>query len=100
MTAEFSPDSGLWSGEDLYMSQTAPAIVTHPATGERAWFNSVVNLNVLGIEPKKVRDAMQMLPGDELPTNATYGPDELIEPEPFNGDRKVVVGTGSALWKM
>lgn len=136
LTAEFSPDSGRWSGEDLHMSQTAPVVVTHPAMRERAWFNSVVNLNVLGIEPKKVRDAMHMLPGDEPPTNTIYGSGELIEPdvlemirqayageairfdwqkgdlllidnvltaharEPFNGDRKVVVGMGSALWKM
>jgi alpha-ketoglutarate-dependent taurine dioxygenase len=122
-----------WSGEDLHTSQTAPAIVTHPVTGERAWFNSVVNLNVLGVEPKAVRDAMQQLPGDSLPTNTTYGSGELIEPDaveairqaytneairfdwqkgdllvidnvltahardPFHGDRKVVVGMGSAL---
>lgn len=121
-----------WSGEELHTSQHAPAVVTHPVTGERAWFNSVVNLNVLGVEPKSVRDALQMLPGNSVPTNTLYGSGEPIEPDtieiiravyaeealrfewqsgdlllidnvltahardPFEGERRVVVGMGSA----
>jgi alpha-ketoglutarate-dependent taurine dioxygenase len=121
-----------WSGEELHTSQTAPSVVTHPFTGERAWFNSVVNLNVLGVEPKAVRDALKMLPGSSVPTNTLYGSGEPIEPDtielireayaeealrfdwqsgdlllidnvltahardPFEGERRVVVGMGSA----
>jgi alpha-ketoglutarate-dependent taurine dioxygenase len=121
-----------WSGEDLHTSQRAPAVVTHPVTAERAWFNSVVNLNVLGVEPKPVRDALQLLPASSVPTNTLYGSGEPIEPgtietirqayaeeavrfdwhdgdlllidnilmaharDSFMGDRRVVVGMGSA----
>jgi alpha-ketoglutarate-dependent taurine dioxygenase len=101
-------------------------------TGERAWFNSVLNLNVAGVEPRDARDVLLSLPDDLVPTNTTYGSGEPIEPEilehvresyadvgvrfgwreadimlidnvltaharePFEGDRRVLVGMGSA----
>lgn len=80
-----------WSGEDLHTSQKAPAIITHSVTGERSWFNSVVNLNVLGAEPKAVRDAMQQLPGDSIPTNTLYGSGEPIEPDVIEVIRQAYV---------
>jgi alpha-ketoglutarate-dependent taurine dioxygenase len=70
-----------WSGEDLSTSQTAPAVIEHDVTGERAWFNSVVNLNVAGIEPKSIRDALMALPPELISTNTTYGTGEAIDPE-------------------
>jgi alpha-ketoglutarate-dependent taurine dioxygenase len=70
-----------WSGEDLHTSQTAPAVVTHRVTGERVWFNSALNLNVLGIEPEPIREAMKSLPASSLATNTTYGSGDPIEPE-------------------
>jgi len=70
-----------WDEEGLHTSQKAPAVVTHPATGERAWFNSVVNLNTQGIEPKSLRDAMRLLSPSSVPVNTTYGSGELIELE-------------------
>lgn len=122
-----------WSGEDLHTRQRAPAVITHPVTAQRAWFNSALNLNVSGIEPESVREAMQSLPATSLPTNTTYGSGDPIEPEvieqirqayaeeavrfdwqegdvllidnvltahardPFEGDRSIIVGMGSAL---
>ena len=56
-----------WSGQDLHTRQSAPAIITHPVTREQVWFNSVVNLNVLGVEPKAVRDALSSLPARHHP---------------------------------
>ena len=44
-----------WRGDELHTSQVAPAVRVHPVTGERAWFNSVLNLNVAGVEPKDGR---------------------------------------------
>lgn len=121
-----------WSGEELHTSQTTPAIITHPVTGEKAWFNSVVNLNVMGVEPKAIRDALQLLPASSVPTNTYYGSGQPIEPntieiirqayaeeavrfdwqngdllvidniltaharDPFEGERRVIVGMGSA----
>jgi alpha-ketoglutarate-dependent taurine dioxygenase len=122
-----------WSGESLHTRQTSPATVIHPVTSERAWFNSVLNLNATGIEPQSVREAMTMLPPDMLPTDTAYGSGESIEHEvieevrrayaaetmrfewqmgdlllidniltahardPFDGERRVVVGMGSAV---
>lgn len=121
-----------WAGEDLHTSQTTPALITHPVTGERAWFNSVVILNVLGVEPQPVRDALKLLPPDAVPSNTLYGSGDPIEArvievirqayaeeatrfawqdgdlllidnvltaharDPYEGDRRVVVGMGSA----
>lgn len=121
-----------WRGDELHTRQVAPAIRAHPVTGERAWFNSVLNLNIAGVESKDARDALRSLPEDLVPTNTAYGSGEPIEPEvlehiresyaavgvrfdwqeadlmlidniltaharePFEGDRRVVVGMGSA----
>lgn len=121
-----------WRGDELHTRQVAPAVRAHPVTGERAWFNSVLNLNVAGVEPKDARDALMFLPDDLVPTNTTYGSGEPLEPEvlehiresyadvgvrfdwqeadimlidnflaaharePFEGDRRVLVGMGSA----
>lgn len=68
-----------WRGDDLGTRQVAPAIRTHPATGERAWFNSALNLNVAGLEPKNERDILMSLPEDMVPVNTTYGSGEPIE---------------------
>ncbi len=68
-----------WSGEDLHTRQSAPAVITHPLTSERTWFNSVVNLNVLGVEPPAVREALRGLPADSIPTNTTYGSGHQVE---------------------
>jgi alpha-ketoglutarate-dependent taurine dioxygenase len=121
-----------WRGDELHTRQVAPAVRVHPVTGERAWFNSVLNLNVAGVEPKDARDALMSLPDDFIPINTTYGSGEPVEPEilehiresyadvgvrfdwreadimlidnvltaharePFEGDRRVLVGMGSA----
>lgn len=70
-----------WSGEDLHTRQTAPAVIAHPVTAEPVWFNSVLNLNVSGIEPKPIRDAMKSLPASSLATNTVYGSGDPIEPD-------------------
>ncbi|HET9899263.1 MAG TPA: TauD/TfdA family dioxygenase [Streptosporangiaceae bacterium] len=76
-------DNGIahtWSGDYLHTCQEAPATIEHPVTGERTWFNSVMNLNVCGIEPEPVREALRLLPEDSLPTNTYYGSGEPVEP--------------------
>jgi alpha-ketoglutarate-dependent taurine dioxygenase len=122
-----------WHGEELYTRQVAPAVRTHAVTGERVWFNSVLNLNIAGVEPKAAREALSSLPASSVPINTTYGSGEPIEPEvlehirevyaqegvrfdwrsgdlmvidnlltaharePFEGDRRIIVGMGSAV---
>lgn len=121
-----------WRGNDLHTRQVAPAIRAHPVTGERAWFNSVLNLNIAGVEPRDARDVLMTLPEDMVNINTAYGSGEPIEPEilehvrelyadvgvrfdwretdlmlidnvltaharePFEGDRRILVGMGSA----
>lgn len=70
-----------WSNEYLHTRQKAPAVISHPVTGERAWFNSALNLNVNGIEPESIRRALQSFPENAFPTNTCYGSGEPIEPE-------------------
>lgn len=70
-----------WSGEYLHTRQKAPAVISHPITGERVWFNSALNLNVSGIEPESIRRALKSLPENAYPTNTCYGSGEPIEPE-------------------
>jgi alpha-ketoglutarate-dependent taurine dioxygenase len=122
-----------WHGEELSTRQVAPAVRTHAVTRERVWFNSVLNLNIAGVEPKELRDALKSLPASSVPANTTYGSGEAIEPEvlehvqevyaregirfswqagdlllidnlltaharePYSGERRIVVGMGSAL---
>jgi hypothetical protein len=41
-----------WRGDELHTRQVAPAVRAHPVTGDRAWFNLVLNLNVAGWSQK------------------------------------------------
>lgn len=70
-----------WHGDELHTRQVAPAITAHPVTGERAWFNSVLNLNIAGVESKDAQEALRSMPQDLVPTNTTYGSGEPIEQE-------------------
>jgi hypothetical protein len=69
-----------WNGDYLRTWQVAPAVVAHRVTAERAWFNSIVNLNIDGIEPPSVREDMKsVVPPDSLPVNTLYGSGEPVE---------------------
>lgn len=78
-----------WSGEQLQTRQVASAVTIHPVTGERTWFNSILNLNVAGVEPETVRQALQALPESMFPTNTAYASGDPIEPEVIDFLRRV-----------
>ncbi|GGI83992.1 hypothetical protein GCM10011581_21510 [Saccharopolyspora subtropica] len=63
-----------WDGADgLRTRQRRSAILTHPKTGKRVWFNQVAFLNEWTIDPE-VRDYLVMEFGpDGLPFNSRYG---------------------------
>jgi alpha-ketoglutarate-dependent taurine dioxygenase len=63
-----------WDDMDgLRTKQRRSAIITHPKTGKRVWFNQVAFLNEWTIDPE-VRDYLVMEFGpDGLPFNSRYG---------------------------
>ncbi|WP_243793879.1 hypothetical protein [Saccharopolyspora gloriosae] len=62
----------------LRTKQRRSAIITHPKTGERAWFNQGAFLNKWTIDVE-VRDYLLMEFGpDGLPFNSRYGSDDVI----------------------
>ncbi len=70
-----------WTRSGLRTTQRRPAVVAHPVTGERAWFNHALIWNVRGTEPREVRDALLKLPAELLPTNSFYGDGTPLEEE-------------------
>jgi hypothetical protein len=78
-----------WDGGYLQTRQVAPAVTTHRVTAERAWFNSIVNLSIAGIEPADVREAMMSMPVDSLPVNTFYGSGEPIDPRVLNELKRI-----------
>ncbi|NEE20696.1 TauD/TfdA family dioxygenase [Streptomyces sp. SID7499] len=71
--------TAVWQGDDaLSTVQTRPAVLAHPDTGERCWFNQIAFLNEWTMAPE-VREFL----------TAEFGPEGL----PFN----TFLGDGSAL---
>jgi alpha-ketoglutarate-dependent taurine dioxygenase len=68
-----------WTKGGLRTTQRRPAVVAHPVTGDRAWFNHALIWNVHGTEPREVREALLKLPGELVPTNSYYGDGATIE---------------------
>lgn len=68
-------------GNRLRTWQTGPAVVHHPFTGERIWFNHGTFFHVTSLEPS-VRDGLlESFPEEDLPQNTYYGDGTPIEPE-------------------
>jgi alpha-ketoglutarate-dependent taurine dioxygenase len=71
-----------WKGEnDLMTYQIAPAVVDHPVTGEKVFFNQIQlhHVSCLGSE---LRQAMErMFPPDDLPRNVYLGDGEVLTDE-------------------
>ncbi|WP_190816249.1 TauD/TfdA family dioxygenase [Saccharopolyspora pogona] len=68
-----------WTADGaLSTSQRRAAVVTHPATGERCWFNQIAFLNEWTMDPD-VRDYLTMEFGPSgLPFNTAHGDGEPI----------------------
>jgi alpha-ketoglutarate-dependent taurine dioxygenase len=74
-----------WTGDDsLRISQVSPAVVTHPRTGEKVWFNQVQLHHVYCLDPE-TRESLRMLFAEEdLPRTVYFGdgsqiPDDAME---------------------
>nr|WP_163500592.1 condensation domain-containing protein [Halomonas socia] len=71
-----------WFGDDELQTRTrCPAVVTHPVTGDRVFFNQVQLHHVSCLEPD-VRDDLLGLVGQErLPRNVYFGDGSVISDE-------------------
>jgi len=68
----------------LRTRRVAPAVATHPQTGERVWFNHAAFFHVSTLEPA-VRDALRAQFADEdLPNHTYYGDGSPIEDAVLN----------------
>jgi alpha-ketoglutarate-dependent taurine dioxygenase len=72
------------SGDQLRTRQVRPAIVQHPATGERVWFNHLTFFHVSTLKPSLVKMLRASFAEDEMPNNTFFGegspiPDDAAE---------------------
>lgn len=70
--AEWQPDG------ELRTRQRRPAVVRHPVTGDRCWFNQVAFLNEWTIAPEVREYLVDVYGPDGLPFNTRYGNGEPI----------------------
>jgi hypothetical protein len=75
---EWQPDGGLRT------RQRRSAVVRHPVTGRRCWFNQIAFLNEWTLAPE-VREYLVEVYGDDgLPFNTRYGNGDPIEEDVVN----------------
>jgi alpha-ketoglutarate-dependent taurine dioxygenase len=60
-------------GGRLRISQQAPAIATHPATGERSFFNQIQLHHPSRLSPEVRESLLSLMSEDDLPRNVTFG---------------------------
>lgn len=73
----YCADNGLeavWQGGDgLSTTQTRAAVLTHPDSGERCWFNQIAFLNEWTMEPEVREFLIQEFGPEGLPFNTFFG---------------------------
>ncbi|WP_329375202.1 TauD/TfdA family dioxygenase [Streptomyces sp. NBC_01483] len=70
-----------WRGDELRTRQRRPALIRHPVTGRRSWFNQISFLSEWSLDPD-VRDyLLSVLGPDGLSFNTAWG-----NGEPFTAD--------------
>jgi alpha-ketoglutarate-dependent taurine dioxygenase len=71
-----------WLDEDTLQTRTScQAIIRHPATGERVFFNQVLLHHPSSLDPLERQDLVELLGADRLPRNVLYGDGTPIEDE-------------------
>jgi len=67
------------SGDGLRIRQVSRAIITHPKTGEKVFFNQVQLHHPYCLDPETRSSLRAMFKEDELPRNVSYGDGSPIE---------------------
>ncbi|MFG6175959.1 amino acid adenylation domain-containing protein [Halomonas sp. THAF12] len=71
-----------WFGDDELQTRTrCPAVVTHPLTGERVFFNQVQLHHVSCLDAEVRRDLLELVGAERLPRNVYYGDGSVIDDE-------------------
>nr|WP_273423238.1 condensation domain-containing protein [Halomonas sp.] len=71
-----------WLGDDELQTRTrCPAVVTHPGTGDRVFFNQVQLHHVSCLEPDVKEDLLGMVGQERLPRNVYFGDGSVISDE-------------------
>ncbi|MGW0810976.1 non-ribosomal peptide synthetase [Nonomuraea sp. NPDC002799] len=70
-----------WRDGGLSTRQRRPAVITHPVTGRRCWFNQVAFLNAWTMSPEVREYLVEVYGPGRLPFNTFYGDGEPIGPE-------------------
>jgi alpha-ketoglutarate-dependent taurine dioxygenase len=68
-------------GDSFQMRTTCPAVIRHPVTGERAFFNQVQLHHPYCLGQDIHEDLLELVGADRLPRNVYYGDGTLIEDE-------------------
>ena len=69
-----------WDDEGgLWTSQTRPAVVRHPVTGDQLWFNQAHNFHPSDLGEEEAEDLLEIFDEEELPNNAFYGDGSALE---------------------
>jgi amino acid adenylation domain-containing protein len=77
-----------WLGDDTLQTRTrSPAIITHPITGERAFFNQIQLHHISCLEPELREDLIGTVGLDRMPRNVFYG-----DGSPIEDDTMAIVG--------
>lgn len=69
-----------WKGNDLWLSQERPAIITHPRTGQEVWFNQAHLWHVSALGAAKQHSMLKLMTEGELPQHAFHGDGSAIDP--------------------
>jgi len=62
-----------WKGNDLRTSQRAPAVVKHPQTGEKVFFNQLQLHHISCLAPGVRESLLAIMREEDLPRNVYYG---------------------------
>jgi alpha-ketoglutarate-dependent taurine dioxygenase len=68
-----------WTSSGLWTRAVRPAVIEHPRTGERVWFNQADQWHVSSHGSERARALLAALPEQELPRHAYYGDGSPIE---------------------
>jgi alpha-ketoglutarate-dependent taurine dioxygenase len=72
-----------WKGDDLMVTQAAPAVRRHPVTGDKVFFNQVQLHHVSSLDEGTRASLLELFAPEDLPRNVLYGdgdpiPDEVM----------------------
>lgn len=68
-----------WIGDNLRTCEVCQAIVQHPQTQEKVWFNQAHLFHISSLKPEVRENLLAVLRKEELPRNTYYGDGTSIE---------------------